>query len=134
MTDNILAAQAEQRTRALREVALFRSLTDREIALAVEVIEVVSFQRGDYVVRRGEMGSGFFSGGRGGVCGGSGQRDRPRPRRRGVLRGESLMAWRATGGKRQSNLRRTHVLSHCADTVQGFDERADQRAAQSELF
>ena len=60
MTDNILAAQAEQRTRALREVALFRSLTDREIALAVEVIEVVSFQRGDYVVRRGEMGSGFF--------------------------------------------------------------------------
>jgi len=48
------------RIKALHKVRLFRSLNNREIELAVKAIDVVSFKRGEYVVKQGEMGSEFF--------------------------------------------------------------------------
>ena len=48
------------RRQALRQVKLFRSLNNHEIELAVKAIDVVSFKRGDYVVRQGEQGNEFF--------------------------------------------------------------------------
>ena len=48
------------RIQALRKVKLFSSLNYREIERAVKATHVISFKRGDYVVRQGEQGSEFF--------------------------------------------------------------------------
>eukprot|EP00592_Proboscia_alata_P019712 CAMPEP_0194402214 /NCGR_PEP_ID=MMETSP0176-20130528/880_1 /TAXON_ID=216777 /ORGANISM="Proboscia alata, Strain PI-D3" /LENGTH=260 /DNA_ID=CAMNT_0039199387 /DNA_START=102 /DNA_END=880 /DNA_ORIENTATION=- len=48
------------RIKALRQVKLFQALNDREIEEAAVALDLVFFEKGDYVIKQGEQGSDFF--------------------------------------------------------------------------
>ena len=53
----MMVGLTKERILALRDIELLRSLNSRELELAVKDIDVVSFKRGDCVLRQGEQGS-----------------------------------------------------------------------------
>mmetsp|Transcript_26849 Transcript_26849/g.32943 ORF Transcript_26849/g.32943 Transcript_26849/m.32943 type:complete len:996 (+) Transcript_26849:194-3181(+) len=48
------------RIKALRQVKLFQALNDREIEEAAVALDLVFFEKGDYVIKQGEQGSDFY--------------------------------------------------------------------------
>ena len=49
-----------ERIKVLRKVKVLRSFGHRELAEATEALELVSFKKGDYVMRQGKEGNEFF--------------------------------------------------------------------------
>ncbi len=50
----------KQRTDLLRRVELFSGLSDRALGVIAERITEISFPAGRYIVRRGQIGTGFY--------------------------------------------------------------------------